>query len=93
MSLLFTVDTNIASHFMRFPKGQVAQRMGDYAVENIGISIVAVGELRFGVARVQSERLHNQVEWLLRRMTVLPLAARWMLSSRISEPIWHVVAP
>jgi tRNA(fMet)-specific endonuclease VapC len=73
--LRLMVDTNIASHFMRFPEGVVAQRLRDQSVGSVGISIIAVSELRFGVSRVQSARLHDQVEWVLARMTVLPLAA------------------
>lgn len=67
------LDTNMASHFMRFPEGRVAQRMRNYGVESVGISIIAVSELRFGVARVKSARLHDQVEWVLAQMTILPL--------------------
>lgn len=66
------VDTNIASHFMRFPEGRVAQRMNDFDTSTVGISIIVVSELRFGVAKVRSRRLHNQVEWMLSKLTLVP---------------------
>ena len=67
------VDTNIASHFMRYPEGNVAQRMRSQTVESVGISIIVVSELRFGAAKIKSVKLHNQIEWLLTKMTVLGL--------------------
>jgi len=69
------VDTNIASHFMRYPEGEVAQRMRSQSVRSVGISIIAVSELRFGAAKIKSARLHHQIEWVLARMTVLALDA------------------
>jgi tRNA(fMet)-specific endonuclease VapC len=72
-SLHLTVDTNIASHFMRYPEGVVARKMRGLTVGNVGISIIAVSELRFGVAKVNSARLNKQVEWVLSKMTLLPL--------------------
>lgn len=69
------VDTNIASHFMRYPEGKTAQRMRSQSVRSVGISIIAVSELRFGAAKIGSARLHDQIEWVLTRMTVLALDA------------------
>ncbi|KRA56084.1 type II toxin-antitoxin system VapC family toxin [Devosia sp. Root635] len=67
------LDTNIMSHFMRFPAGHVAERIRRYNVQSTGISIIVASELRYGIARVNSQRLQHQIEWALSFVTILPL--------------------
>jgi len=69
------LDTNIVSDFMRYPTGRVSERLRQYAVGSVGISVIVLCELRFGIARVGSERLRRQVDWALGFLDVVPLEA------------------
>lgn len=65
------IDTNVISHLMRYPEGIVGQRIRQYAVSETGVSIIVVSELRYGAARVNSERLTRQIDWALSKVTPL----------------------
>lgn len=47
----------------------------EYALGSVAMSVIVVSELRYGVSRVQSERLRRQVERTLNYVQVLPLNA------------------
>ncbi|HTN60373.1 MAG TPA: type II toxin-antitoxin system VapC family toxin [Devosia sp.] len=67
------LDTNIVSHAMRYPEGLVARHLSTYRIDQIAVSILVVAELRYGIAKVNSERLARQAEWALSAMTIVPL--------------------
>lgn len=69
------LDTNVVSHFMRFSAGPVGERIRRYPVHSTGVSIVVVSELRYGVARINSQWLQRQIDWALSHVTALPLDA------------------
>ena len=57
---------------IRDPRGHVYKQVRRVGVERVGVSIIAVGELRFGIARKHSERLGNALEEILEAIGVLP---------------------
>lgn len=65
------LDTNIVSHFMRFPSGLVAQRIREYGDAGLCVSIVVVSELRYGVRKAGSLRLAQQVDFALATIDIL----------------------
>jgi len=77
ISLLTTLpdllDTNILSHLIRYPQGQVFQHIVDVGEESVCTSIIVACELRFGVVKSGSSRLVQQLERILEFLTVLPL--------------------
>lgn len=68
----YLLDTNIVSAMIRDPRGHVYKQVRRVGVERVGVSIIAVGELRFGIARKHSERLGNALEEILESIGVLP---------------------
>ena len=56
------LDTNIVSHVIRAPTGAVAQRLQSTAPGACCLSIITLAELRFGAARVNSDRLRRQID-------------------------------
>lgn len=66
-------DTNIVSHMVRYPQGVVADRLRARGERLYCVSVIVVAELRFGVAKLGSERLGNQVEDALATLDILPL--------------------
>jgi tRNA(fMet)-specific endonuclease VapC len=71
----FMLDTNIVSHMIRFPAGDVVQRVGLAGVDKICISALVASELRYGAAKRASSRLSALVEDLIGRLDVLPYEA------------------
>jgi len=69
----YLLDTNILSHLVRRPQGQVAARIADVGEENVMTSIIVACELRYGAAKRGSRKLTRQVEAVLGAMTILPL--------------------
>jgi len=69
----YLLDTNIASDIARHPLGPVAQRLARVGEHRVGISIIAAAELRFGVERLRSSRLIDQVDTTLALITILPM--------------------
>lgn len=72
MTTAFLLDTNAASHIIRFPSGPVASRTLAEAKGTIGLSSIVVSELQFGARKRGSERLAALVEGLLRQFPILP---------------------
>lgn len=69
------LDTNVVSHFMRFPGGRVANKLRALHTAEVCISVVAVAELRYGIAKVASERLQRQCGFALAAMQIVPFGA------------------
>jgi tRNA(fMet)-specific endonuclease VapC len=95
MRARFLLDTNILSHLVRRPQGQVAKCIEREGERSICTSIVVAAELRFGARKLGSERLSRQLEAILEAIEVLPLekpadrhyaSIRWTLEQR-GEPI------
>jgi tRNA(fMet)-specific endonuclease VapC len=91
----FLLDTNILSHLVRRPQGQVAKCIEREGEHSICTSIVVASELRFGAQKLGSERLSRQLEAILEAIEVLPLeepadlhyaSIRWTFEQR-GEPI------
>ena len=72
MARRFLLDTNIVSHAARFPQGTAADRIAEVGERQVCTSIVVAAELRYGVARRQSERLTRRIEAVLSTLVVLP---------------------
>lgn len=68
----YLLDTNIVSDVARHPHGSVAQRIARIGERRIGVSIIVAAELRFGVVRIESVKLAQQVEMALSTVEVLP---------------------
>ena len=75
MNYLYLLDTNIVSDLVRNPMGIIAQKIRNEGESKICTSIVVACELRFGARKSGSARLAQQLELILSRMTVLPMAA------------------
>lgn len=71
--MLYLLDTNIVSHFIKDPAGRIGRRVLREGDQAVATSIIVAAELRFGVELKQSLRLAAQVEEALSRLTVLPL--------------------
>jgi tRNA(fMet)-specific endonuclease VapC len=65
------LDTNIASHMIRFPDGVVARRMATLGGVCC-VSALVASELRYGAAKKASPRLYSLVEGLIQRLAVAP---------------------
>jgi len=71
--MAFLLDTNVLSALIAFPDGPVAQRAERAGSRNLFTSVIAAGEVRFGVERKNSPRLTARVEELFERIEVVPL--------------------
>ena len=71
--LTYLLDTNILSNMARNPQGLVAQRVMTVGVEQVGISVVVAGEIRFGLVKRPQLRLQQHLEQLLGQFTLLNL--------------------
>lgn len=68
------LDTNIVSNVLRYPEGKAAARIRKYAKSELCVSVVVVGELRFGAEKVGSARLMEQIEGALDLLDVIAFA-------------------
>ena len=74
----YLLDANILSDFVRHRHGRVARHLAalrDRGEKDIAISIIAAGQLRFGIEKRSSQRLTRRVEQVLAAIDVLPLTA------------------
>ena len=69
----FLLDTNILSHLVRQPQGQIANRIARVGEQNICTSIIVAAELRYGATKRNSPHLTRQVEAILGALEVLSL--------------------
>ena len=72
MKSRYLLDTNILSDLVKYPQGRVAHKIQQVGEKAVCTSIVLAVELRFGAAKLDSKKLTNQVEAILRAMEVLP---------------------
>jgi tRNA(fMet)-specific endonuclease VapC len=70
---LYLLDTNILSHLVRQPQGQVAARIVEVGEANVLTSVIVACALRYGAAKRGSRRLTRQIEAILGALTVRPL--------------------
>jgi tRNA(fMet)-specific endonuclease VapC len=70
---LYLLDTNILSHLVRQPQGDVAKRIAVVGEANVLTSVIVACELRYGAAKRGSRRLTRQVEAVLGALTIRPL--------------------
>jgi tRNA(fMet)-specific endonuclease VapC len=71
----YLLDTNILSDLVRNPRGRVAEQIARVGDAQVCTSIVVAAELRYGVLKKGSERLHTQLETILDALDVLPFEA------------------
>jgi tRNA(fMet)-specific endonuclease VapC len=69
----YLLDTNIVSHLLRDPHGQITDRIRSVGEESVCTSIIVTAELRYGVAKKASPKLAAQLEAVLSALEVLPL--------------------
>jgi tRNA(fMet)-specific endonuclease VapC len=68
----YLLDTNILSDLVRHPKGRVARRIRQVGQSNVCTSIIVVCESRFGAAKINSVRLSQQLEVILKALSIEP---------------------
>jgi tRNA(fMet)-specific endonuclease VapC len=71
----YLLDTNIISHLMRYPHGDVTGRIRELGESKVCTSAIAAAELRYGAAKKESARLSAQLEAVLGALEVLPFEA------------------
>lgn len=75
--MMYLLDTNIVSYFLRGASPTLNQRILDSAPEALAISIISAGELRYGLNRLTPSRraaqLAHQFDALLTAVAVLAL--------------------
>lgn len=74
---MYLLDTNIVSYFLRGASPALNQRILDSAPDELAISIISAGELRYGLSRLPPSRravqLAHQLDGLLTAVAVLAL--------------------
>lgn len=58
----FMLDTNVVSHVLRHPHGPAAGRFRAFGRGELCVSVIVAMELRFGAAKLGSQRLTAQIE-------------------------------
>ena len=66
----YLLDTNVLSDILRNPRGRAAVRFASTPASEMGTSIIAAAELRFGYVRKASKRLEVDVEAILGAIAV-----------------------
>lgn len=72
MASRYLLDTNTAGCIIKGNVPTVRQRLARIPMEQVAISAVTEGELRYGVARLDSARLEAIVAEFLLRLTIHP---------------------
>ncbi len=72
MNVRYLLDTNAASYAINKKNAAVDRHLAKVPMEELGISAVTEGELRYGAARSRSAALQSTVEQFLLGVTVLP---------------------
>jgi tRNA(fMet)-specific endonuclease VapC len=78
MSPRYMLDTNAFSDLVKNPSGRVAKAVAhleETRNAKISISIVVAAEVRYGIAKKDSEELRKQVEAVLAVIEIVPLGA------------------
>ena len=72
MKSRYLLNTNVLSDLVRYPQGRVAHKIQQVGEKAVCTSIIMAAELRFGAAKLDSKKLTNQVEAILRAIEALP---------------------
>ena len=77
--MMYLLDTNIVSYFLRGASPALNQRILESAPEDLAISIISAGELHYGLRKLapsrRSARLRQQLDALLVAVAVHALPA------------------
>jgi tRNA(fMet)-specific endonuclease VapC len=77
---LYLLDTNTVSYFLRDHSPALSSRLLNTAPEALAISVITVGELRFGVQRLgvgrRAAALSQRLEQIIESFAILPLPAQ-----------------
>ena len=75
--MIYLLDTNIVSYFLRGASPALTQRVLSSTAEDLAISTISAGELHYGLSRLPSSRrakqLGQQLNALLAAIKVQPL--------------------
>lgn len=71
----YLLDTDILSNLMRDPRGRVAQRIARLDEQAVCTSAIVIAEIRYGIAKIGSQRLADQLSAILGGLDVLPFEA------------------
>jgi len=93
-ALRVLLDTNIVSSVMRDPEGVVAKRLGEFEFGEVGISVIVLSELRYGITKRGSLRLEFQLDFLTKRIVCLPFDAAAAASyAKVRTELEHAGTP
>ncbi|MBL8911559.1 MAG: type II toxin-antitoxin system VapC family toxin [Archangium sp.] len=74
MKRRFLLDTNIASFVIKGSRPKIIERLSKQPRANVGVSVITVMELRFGLARLEdAQQLEQRVNEFLFAVPVLTL--------------------
>jgi len=74
MSARYLLDTNICIYIAKHNPPEVRERFARHAARELAMSVVTLGELRFGAEKSQSrERVLTSIQALTSLITVAPL--------------------
>lgn len=73
MGFRYLLDTHIISDLARRPQGPIAGKLVEVGPESVCTSLIVSCELRFGVKKNGSHKLHSQIEAILEAVEILPL--------------------
>lgn len=93
----YMFDTNILSSLIKWPSNPLANRIAALNREEFCTSIVVACELKYGVAKKESQSLSSRVDQLLACIDILPLntevedhyAEIRVALEKIGRPIGH----
>lgn len=75
--MIYLLDTNIVSYFLRGNSPDLTQRIMTSTAEDLAVSVISAGELHYGLRRLPSSRrakqLGQQLDALLSAIAVHPL--------------------
>jgi tRNA(fMet)-specific endonuclease VapC len=71
--MAYLLDTNIVSHLVHHPRGDIRNRIAAMPGVQLCTSIIVAAEMRFGVARRKSPRLAAQLEAVLNALEICAL--------------------
>lgn len=72
MTRVWMLDTNIVSHAIRDSDGAVARRLTGTSPGDCCLSIISLAELRFGAAKVNSDRIRRQIDGFVALAPAVP---------------------
>ena len=67
----YLLDTNIISAIVRKPDGRAGRMFAQTARGDVGTSIIAAAELRYGYVKIASRRWEQVIETILGAMTIV----------------------